>query len=46
MAELIPFKKGGKLERRESVSGIMLTPFLVLILVFLFSALGSALEGG
>ena len=45
MVELIPFKKGRKLERRDSVSDIMLTPLLVLILVFLFSAIGSAVAG-
>jgi len=38
-------KKGRKIERRESVSDIMLTPLLVLILVFLLSAVGSALAG-
>ena len=38
-------KKGRKHEQRESVSAIMLTPFLALILVFLFSAVGSVLAG-
>ncbi|HEY7241730.1 MAG TPA: hypothetical protein VH600_21330 [Burkholderiales bacterium] len=42
MAKLIPNRK---LPRRESVSDIMLTPLLVLVLVFLFSAVGSVLAG-
>ena len=38
-------KAGRKLEHRESENHIMLTPLLVLILVFLFSAIGSAVAG-
>jgi len=42
MAELIPKTRP---DSKQSVSAIMLTPLVVLVLLMVFSAVGSALAG-
>ncbi|HEY1291346.1 MAG TPA: hypothetical protein VGF58_23695 [Burkholderiales bacterium] len=46
VAANVPFIDGARPASQQAVSVIMLTPVLLLVLLLVFSAVGSALAGG